>query len=431
MIRTQKKQLFKNYLVLSCCFLAYLFFFFFYALKFNQSFFKHLVLTYSILIIVAYCFIQSFLKSEKVLYLQNEDVQERMNLVKEDIKNSGTRIKSLEHKIERYKSLKGLTEKLGKSLSLDDIISLLKDESFNLLFKKNNVCILYLLDLETKQLGIVASKKDELKKAIKSKVGDIFDNWVLVKMQPLLIEDTKKDFRFDTEQITSKDAREFRSLIAAPLTSGKRVIGVLRVDNPQAGMFNSEDLRFLSTIADLGAMAVENAMLYKRTRELAIRDGLTNLYLRRYFSQQLSQEILRAVRNKTELALLILDIDDFKTYNDKFGHIAGDIVLKDISRVLNNYFDAPGNVICRYGGEEFAVLIPGVSKNKAIKSAEDLRKMVKATDIILRKKKTHVTISIGLATFPKDARIKEEFIQKADSRLLKAKRLGKDRVCSS
>jgi len=232
------------------------------------------------------------------------------------------------------------------------------------------------------------------------------------------------------EKIQQKE-REFRSLIISPLTSGKIVLGVLRIDNPKAETFNSEDLRFLSTIADLGAVAIENALLYQRTRELAIRDGLTNLYLRRYFSQQLNHEVIRAMRNDSQLSLIILDIDKFKSYNDKFGHIAGDIVLKDISRVLIDHFDAPGNVICRYGGEEFAILLPDIPKKKTISLAEDLRKKIKNTNIILRKKKTNVTVSIGVAAFPTDARIKEELIQKADEQLLKAKKLGRNKVCHS
>jgi len=364
------------------------------------------------------------------MHLQSEDFQEKTNLVTENIKNSNLMIKSLNNKIRRYNSLKGLTEKLGSSLTLDDISKLLTAETFNLLSKSGNVCILYLIDSQTKQLGIIATRRDESSPKTKSKVGDIFDNWVLLKMQPLLIEDTKKDFRFDLEKIQQKE-REFRSLIISPLTSGKIVLGVLRIDNPKAETFNSEDLRFLSTIADLGAVAIENALLYQRTRELAIRDGLTNLYLRRYFSQQLNHEVIRAMRNDSQLSLIILDIDKFKSYNDKFGHIAGDIVLKDISRVLIDHFDAPGNVICRYGGEEFAILLPDIPKKKTISLAEDLRKKIKNTNIILRKKKTNVTVSIGVAAFPTDARIKEELIQKADEQLLKAKKLGRNKVCHS
>ncbi|HOX54702.1 MAG: sensor domain-containing diguanylate cyclase [Candidatus Omnitrophica bacterium] len=366
-----------------------------------------------------------------MLSLQEEELQEKINLLSNDFKQSNSLVKSLNHKIQRYNSLKGLTETLGSSLVLDDIARFLVNEAFNLLYKKGNVCILFLFDQESKELGILATKKEDQSAPIKSKIGDIFDHWVLVKMQPLIIEDAEKDFRFDLEKIPQKDIRGFRSMISSPLSSGKTMLGVLRIDNPHPGVFNSEDLRFLSTISDLGAMALENAMLYQRTRELAIRDDLTSLYLRRYFFHQLNQEIIRAVRKKSEVSLIILDIDKFKSYNDKYGHIAGDIVLKTVGNILNSFFSEPGNLVCRYGGEEFAVLLPDIPKAKAVHLADELRKKIKDFDIFLRKKKTNITVSMGVASFPSDARTKEEFILKADMQLLKAKDSGRDKVCCS
>ncbi len=429
MIRTLKKRLFNNYITSFVIPIAYLLFFVFYSLKYNHIFFKYPIFSFLIIVIVIYFFTWDFLKKKKVLKLREEELQEKINLLINDLNHSNALIKSLGYKIQRYDSLKGMTEKLTSSLILDDIVHFLVNETFRLLPKKGNVCILYLFDQENKELGIVATKMEEPSYAIKSKVGDIFDHWVLVKMQPLLIEDTKTDFRFDLEKIIQKDVRLFRSLISAPLSSGKNMLGVLRIDNPQQGIFNSEDLRFLSTIADLGAMAVENAILYQCTKELDIKDGLTNLYLRRYFFPQLNQEIIRSIRKKTELSLLIIDIDKFKTYNDKYGHIAGDIVLKTVGNILNSYFSQPGNLVSRYGGEEFAVLLPEVAKNEAVKLADDLRKKIKDFDIFLRKKKTNVTISVGVASFPSDASAREELILKADMQLLKAKESGRDKVC--
>lgn len=431
MIKTQRKQLFNNYIASFVIFASCLLFFFFYSLKYNPSFLKHLVCAFLIIVSVIYFLIFDFVKKKKVLKLDEQELQEKINLLANDSTRSNALVKSLNEKIQRYGSLKGMIEKLSSSFVLEEIAKFLVNETSNLLHEKGNVCILYLFDQESKELGILATKKEDSVAIIKSKVGDIFDQWVLVKMQPLLIEDTEKDFRFDFEKIPQKDARVFRSLIASPLSSGKSALGVLRIDNPHPGVFNSEDLRFLSTIADLGAMALENAILYQRTKELAIRDGLTNLYLRRYFSQQLNQEVIRSVRKKSELSLLILDIDKFKSYNDKYGHIAGDIVLKTIGNILNSYFSEPGNLVCRYGGEEFAVLLPEVAKSKAIKLAEDLRKKIKDFDIFLRKKKTNISVSIGVATFPSDARTKEELILKSDMQLLKAKDSGRNKVCYS
>jgi len=122
----------------------------------------------------------------------------------------------------------------------------------------------------------------------------------------------------------------------------------------------------------------------------------------------------------------MIDVDNFKNYNDEYGHTAGDLVLKLISRVLSGFADS--GISCRYGGEEFAVLIPDTPKKEAQRIADNIRKAVKRETIELRRIKTHVTVSIGAAVFPEDARAQDELIVKADERLYKAKREGKDRV---
>src|SRR3989338_2536530 len=193
---------------------------------------------------------------------------------------------------------------------------------------------------------------------LKSKRGDIFDEWVIKTLQPLLIEDAKSDFRFDLEKFTPEETRAVCSLISVPLVIGNRALGILRVDSSRENYFSTDDLRFLSTIADLGAVAVENAQLYERIEDLAIRDGLTGLYLRRYLLERLGEELSLQLRRKKELSFLMIDLDRFKQYNDQFGHMAGDIVLKTVSGILQETFKEPGNRVCRYGGEEFAVLLP-------------------------------------------------------------------------
>ena len=125
----------------------------------------------------------------------------------------------------------------------------------------------------------------------------------------------------------------------------------------------------------------------------------------------------------------MIDLDNFKQYNDTFGHVAGDIVLKVIAKILGDVFNQPGNLVCRYGGEEFCVLLPDCSKDKAKQAANELRKRIEQEKIILRRQETTVTVSIGVASFPKDAQMKEELIYKADHALYKAKEQGRNRVC--
>jgi diguanylate cyclase (GGDEF)-like protein len=248
-------------------------------------------------------------------------------------------------------------------------------------------------------------------------------------MQPLLIEDTKNDYRFDVEKIQADESRPIRSLISVPLKVGDKALGILRVDSPKEREFTTESLRFLMTIGDLGAVAIENAQLYERVEQLAIKDSLTGLYLRRYLLDRLPEEISRQLRTKGQMSFLMLDLDKFKQYNDQFGHTAGDIVLRTIGALLVEFFSQPGNLVCRYGGEEFCVLLPDCPRQKARELAEEIREKISRKAITLRREETTITVSIGLATFPKDATNAKELIHMADQALYKAKEGGRNRVC--
>jgi diguanylate cyclase len=125
----------------------------------------------------------------------------------------------------------------------------------------------------------------------------------------------------------------------------------------------------------------------------------------------------------------MLDLDRFKQYNDKFGHIAGDIVLRTLGMILADLFKEPGMLVCRYGGEEFSVLLPDCTRQGALELAEEARKKIAEQTIILRREKTHITVSIGVAMFPQDAQNAKELIHKADQALYRAKEEGRNRVC--
>jgi len=250
-------------------------------------------------------------------------------------------------------------------------------------------------------------------------------------MQPLLIDDAKNDYRFDVDKIKAEETRPIRSLLGVSLCVGNKALGIFRIDSPRVNHFRTEDLRFLMTIGDLGAVAIENAQLYEKVEQLAVKDGLTNLYLRRYLYERMPGEISRQLRTKKQLGFLMIDIDHFKQYNDRFGHVAGDIVLRTVGELLAELFSEPGHLVCRYGGEEFCVLLPDCSQKKAVELAEIIREKIEQQTVILRREKTHITISVGVAVFPQDAKSKEELINKADQALYRAKKKGRNCVVAS
>jgi diguanylate cyclase (GGDEF)-like protein len=155
-------------------------------------------------------------------------------------------------------------------------------------------------------------------------------------------------------------------------------------------------------------------------QELSILDGLTGIYNRRYLDEVLRREIERAKRYSQAVSLLMLDIDDFKQYNDTHGHQAGDEILKKLANFLVEVVRAT-DMVFRYGGEEFVVLLPQTFKQGAVEVAKRM--------INLERQSIPVTISIGLASYPEDATDKDDLIAKSDAALYQAKQLGKDRIC--
>jgi diguanylate cyclase (GGDEF)-like protein len=221
------------------------------------------------------------------------------------------------------------------------------------------------------------------------------------------------------------------SLISAPVTSEHRFLGILRLDYPLAGFFTQADLRFLVTIADLGAVALENSELFSRVQDLAIRDSLTALYTKGYLLKALTDECDRARLHNEAFSLLMIDIDFFKNYNDKFGHAAGDIVLKRLSAIICESLKGKNAIASRFGGEEFCVILPGIYKTQAFALASSLRQRVENERILLRRQDTGVTLSIGIAAFPEDAQGQTELLYKADQAMYAAKQEGRNRVCSA
>jgi len=174
---------------------------------------------------------------------------------------------------------------------------------------------------------------------------------------------------------------------------------------------------------------VKEKEIYK---QLAITDGLTEVYNRHYFNQTLPRELDRAKRYKIPLSFLMVDIDYFKKFNDRQGHLAGDWALKRVSQVIVGSVRIP-DMVFRYGGEEFAVVLPETNKSNAIAVAERMRENVSLTQFLDSKimPTQHLTISIGVCTFPVDAQNFQGVIENADKHLYSAKRLGRDRICFS
>ena len=217
------------------------------------------------------------------------------------------------------------------------------------------------------------------------------------------------------------------NFLAVPLRVQQRVCGALLLTR-SGDAFTARELRLLRIYCNQAAVAMENAIVYERVENLAATDALTGLFNRRYLDGALERELARADRSDSSLALLMLDIDHFKSFNDTYGHAMGDLVLKKVASTLSDGL-RQADVLARFGGEEFVVVLPQVTAAAALDSAERIRASVERASIHPGGERKHVTVSIGLAMLPDHGDSAETLLEAADQALYRAKNLGRNRVC--
>jgi len=193
--------------------------------------------------------------------------------------------------------------------------------------------------------------------------------------------------------------------------------------------FNLDELKIIILHASEWRKMVEEVKEKRIFQELALIDGLTQIYNRRYFEELLRREADRAIRYHYKFSLLLIDIDDFKKYNDQYGHQAGDEVLRIVANALIHQTRST-DLTARYGGEEFAIIAPHTDKKYISFLATRIAHFVANQNIVLNDSiNTQISISIGVATFGEDTITKDELVKLADNALYEAKKLGKNRVC--
>lgn len=255
-------------------------------------------------------------------------------------------------------------------------------------------------------------------------VGDRVARAVLDEGSPVVVSDIKsvgmqaapRDWKYKTS-----------SFISYPILIGERRLAVLNFTDRVGGdSFDEHDLDLLQAIAPQIAVAIDRTSLKDKAGEfeqLAVTDALTGLSNRRYLQRRLEEEILRSKRHRFPMSLLMLDVDEFKSYNDKFGHPAGDIALKIVASILSEILRGD-DVAARYGGEEFSVLLPQTTSTEANAIAERIRQRVERTEFPKRK----VTVSIGIASVSTEIDTPDDIIAAADHALYEAKNHGRNNV---
>jgi diguanylate cyclase (GGDEF)-like protein/putative nucleotidyltransferase with HDIG domain len=271
--------------------------------------------------------------------------------------------------------------------------------------------------------------KNEATDEITFSVDNPIVTWLNRENEPLNLQpiDNMPEFKglweAEKQQITASNLG-----LLCPIKSQDRLVGILALGEKETRvLYSHEDLELAINMARQAGAIIENAKLYSQAIAKANTDWLTGLYNHRHFHERLDQEIARGSRFGTTFSLIMMDIDLFKAYNDIHGHLAGDEILRRIGAYLKSTIRSLDTAF-RYGGEEFAILLPEARLNDALGVAERIRKLIASKT---SSRATPITASLGISNWPIDGVMKEEIISAADTALYRAKQTGRNRTCLS
>jgi len=328
--------------------------------------------------------------------------------------------------------LKELNEQIGiEKNKLEEVLSI--EAGLNSLLRYNKLidfvvektakileaqkCSFMLFDEKAQELCLKGhvGLQEELAINCRHKIGESIAGSIAQQGEPVLVLDIETDPRFAR---SNRPRYQNKSFMSAPIKIGDRLLGILNVADKLNADFTSLDLKILIMIVRQVGVALESSRIHREVTYLSITDSLTGIFNHRHFTTVLDHEIERAKRYESPLSILLIDMDDFKSYNDQFGHLEGDILLITLGQTINKNIRKV-DVACRYGGDEFVVILPEASAEQAKKVCEKIKQEVKGLTL-----KRTVTVSIGVATY-KPPMNRYDFVQRADAMLYEDKKVAK------
>ena len=316
-----------------------------------------------------------------------------------------------------------VSKTLTSTLNLNNILSTIMNNAKKLI--KAEAWSFLLVDQETGDLVFekTSGKKDDKKKLkkIRMKIGEGIAGWVARELIPVVVPDVSTDPRFSSrvdKQITLKT----KTIMCVPIKSKGNILGVLEIVNKTTNEpFTKDDLNLILRIVDHAAIAIERASLYQKMEELSITDDLTKLFNTRYLDRTLEIEINRSNRHRSSLSLIFMDVDHFKTINDNYGHLVGSKLLVEMGQLLIKCLRTI-DIVARYGGDEFVIVLPQTPPGNARQIAERIRKSIEH-NVFLKKDgySLKMTASFGVASYPESAKSKDDLLRLADEAMYRVK----------
>ena len=338
-----------------------------------------------------------------------------------------TKATGTERKAQEVNIFHDVAKALTSSLDLDSILQTIMDKMAEY-FRPENWSLL-MVDEEKNELyfAIAVGTAAETLKNVRLKVGEGIAGWVAKHGERLIVPDVYTDPRF-AKRIDEMTKWETRSIICVPLRSKLRVLGVIQLVNVHMDHFSDQESFFLQALCDYAAIAIENARSVEKIQELTITDDCTGLYNARHLYKVLETEVYRSSRFGYEFTVLFIDLDHFKQVNDTHGHLIGSKLLAEIGYLIKAQLRLIDYAF-RYGGDEFVILLPQTGKDAALVVARRLRDTLR-TSLFCKEEGLNLNVraSIGVATYPHDAKTPKDIIRQADEMMYLVKNSSRDNI---
>jgi len=406
--------------------------------QYNSAFFMLLVIVYITLLILLRLlsiFNRQFRQSE----LDNQNLVAQLGrkyaqLEQAKIEKQEQFDKLKEVNLQLEDTNKRLTSSLAEFFTLQQIsqaISSIFD--MNELLQYVNDIIIGVMGVSTSNIALYSGGGDRLKVQVsnihnKRELAILTDNINSPALRDVINEGrTIINNAVDPDKYDFTRGRNVKSLLCVPLMVKGKTHGFVLIEHSIPDAFDDDNVRLLEIITQQISIAIDNAWLYEQLQEYANTDGLTQVYNRIFFQKRLQEELEHAEQQGYEVSVILYDIDDFKLFNDSYGHLFGDVVLKSIAKAVKESV-RKDDVVARFGGEEFIVLLSHTGTERAFEKAEELRKQIASLTIEDNNVIASVTVSMGISTFPTLANTEASLISGADNALYEAKRSGKNCV---
>jgi len=316
-----------------------------------------------------------------------------------------------------------IAQTMGTSLGVADTMALIASKLSSLV--PFSACALFLFDeqSETLHCRFATGAEADVVGTMTVRSGQGLTGWVARNRRPLVNARPSADFEAAG---LSTHATGLQSALVAPLVFSDRFIGTLAVYHTQSDFYTDDHRRLLDRVSEQTSAVIHNSIVFEQTQEDSLTDALTGLPNTRYMFMHLARELARAERLKAEVALLVMDLDNFKDINDSYGHHVGDRALRELAPVLRSAI-RPYDICVRYAGDEFIVVLSGCGQDEAERKRVELQRTVDDAIFEARPgRRIPLAISVGAAIYPHDGDSYESLLAMADSRMYRDKTRRKE-----